>query len=91
MSDDTKFDTTTPEQDKILDDLREGLRQWLLRAGERDVEHDLCLTALMLFTASGVASSNIDKDAFLQVMGHYYDAYRKGIEERASRPLREWE
>ncbi len=47
---------TTPDQDKKLDCLREGLRVWLEGAAAEGIEHELALTALMLFCASGCAS-----------------------------------
>jgi len=77
---DKPFETTTPEQDKILDGLRAGLRAWLLDAGRQGIDHSLAMTALMLFTASGAASSmSITREEFLGVMALYFDTYRKNI------------
>lgn len=70
---------TTPEQDKKLDRLREGLRVWLEEAAADGIEHELALTALMLFCASGCASNGIPKDELLGVFGAYYDMYRKNL------------
>jgi hypothetical protein len=70
---------TTPAEDKILDDLREGLRTWLLDASNRGVDHSLAITALMLFVASGVAATDIPREAYLDLAGRYYDMYRKTL------------
>ena len=66
---------TTPEQDKILDELRKGLSWWLVGAGEKNIDYSLALTALMLFTASGAAGAATPREAFLDLMGRYYDMY----------------
>ncbi len=74
------YETTTPEQDEILADLRAGLRDWLLDAGRRGVDHSLALTALMLFTSSGAAGvTSVTREAFLDLMGKYFDSYRQRI------------
>ncbi len=74
------YETTTPEQDEILAALRAGLRDWLLDAGHNGVDHSLALTALMLFTASGAAGvTSVTKEDFLDLMGRYFDSYRKSI------------
>lgn len=70
---------TTPDQDKKLDRLREGLRVWLEGAAAEGIEHELALTALMLFCASGCASNGIPKDELLGVFGAYYDMYKKNL------------
>ena len=74
---------STPEQDKILDDLREGLRAWLKGAGEQNIDHSLVLTSLMLFTASGVSATNIPKEAFVDLMGRYYDMYKAALKKQS--------
>jgi hypothetical protein len=66
---------TTPEQDARLQELRAGLSRWLTLEAERNTDHRLCLTALMLFTASGVASAGIPREEFLDLIGRYYDLY----------------
>jgi hypothetical protein len=72
--------TTTPEQGKQLDHLRTGLTTWLMQAEQRGIPHEIALTALMVFTASGVASSEIPREAFVDLMGRYYDIYRANFE-----------
>ena len=77
MSDKTyQAKTTTPEQDRVLDELRASLVEWLLKTNEKGIDHSIVLTALMLFTASGVAATEIPKEAFLDMMSRYYDIYR---------------
>src|SRR5271166_283971 len=44
MNDSYQAHVSTPEQDKILDELREGLRAWLLDAGKKGIDHSLALT-----------------------------------------------
>lgn len=66
---------TTPEQDAQLQELRAGLSKWLTLEAAKDTDHRLCLTALMLFTASGVASAEIPREEFLDLIGRYYDLY----------------
>jgi hypothetical protein len=77
MKDSYEAHVTTPEQDAQLKKLREGLQEWLTKAAEGGVEHGLALTALMLFTASGAASTDIPREAVLDLMGRYYDLYKK--------------
>jgi hypothetical protein len=74
-----RAEVSTPEQDKILDDLRVGLREWLGAAADKGVDHSLALTALMLFTASGASTTDIPKQAFIDLMGKYYDAYKTAL------------
>jgi hypothetical protein len=74
------YETTTPEQDKILAELRAGLRDWLLGADRKGIDHSLALTALMLFTSSGAAGvANITREEFLDLLGKYFDLYRANI------------
>jgi hypothetical protein len=79
MSDTYQAQVSTPEQDKILDDLREGLRVWLKGVSEKGVDHSLVLTALMLFTASGAAATDIPREAFVDLAGRYFDMYKKTL------------
>jgi hypothetical protein len=81
--DDKPRDSTTPEEDEILQELRGGLRVWLQDAAGRSVPHDLCLMALMLFTTSGVASAKVPKERFLAAMGRYYDIYETNLRTRS--------
>jgi hypothetical protein len=74
------YETTSPEQDKILAELREGLRDWLIDAGRKGIDHSLALTALMLFTSSGAAGvASITREEFLDLLGRYFDHYRANI------------
>ncbi len=70
---------STPEEDAQLQHLREGLQEWLKKAADEGIEHGLALTALMLFTASGAAATDIPREAVLDLMGRYYDIYRKNF------------
>ncbi len=74
-----RAEVSTPEQDKILDDLRDGLREWLATAAGKGVDHSLALTALMLFVASGASATDIPKQAFIDLMSRYYDAYKTAL------------
>lgn len=74
---------STPEQDKILNELREGLSAWLVEAGKKNVDYSLALTALMLFTASGVVGANISKQVFLDLMGRYHDMYQAALKKQS--------
>jgi hypothetical protein len=70
---------TTPDQDLVLDELRASLTEWLIAQANKGVNHSLVLTSLMLFTASGVAPTTISKEAFIDMMGRYYDIYRMAL------------
>jgi len=74
---------STPEEDAQLQRLREGLQDWLKRSADDGVEHGLALTALMLFTASGAAATDIPREALVDLMGRYYDIYRKNFKEQS--------
>ena len=80
MSDDKltyEAQTTTPEQDKILAELNESLTEWLrVQVDDKKIDHSLLLTALMVFTSSAVSATDIPKEAFVDLMGRYYDIYR---------------
>jgi hypothetical protein len=72
--------TTTPLEDQQLEYLRAGLVTWLAQAEQKGIEHNLALTALMLFASSGVAASAIPREAFIDLMTRYYDIYRANFE-----------
>lgn len=67
---------STPEEDAILAELREGLQAWLKASADKGIEHGLALAALMLFTASGASATDIPREAFIDLMTKYYDIYR---------------
>lgn len=70
---------STPAEDAILAELREGLQAWLKAAADKNIEHGLALAALMLFTASGAATTDISREAFVDMMSKYFDIYRKNF------------
>lgn len=69
---------STPEQDKVIGELRDSLAKWLAQAALDGYDHSLALTALMMFTASGAVSTHrVSRDEFLEVMGMYFDLYMR--------------
>ena len=68
---------TTPEEDATIDKLRVGLREWMILASQEGVSHELCVTALMLFSSSGAVALGMPKDDFLKMMGAYYAIYEE--------------
>jgi hypothetical protein len=70
---------STPEEDATLAELREGLQAWLKASADKGIEHGLVLAALMLFSASGAAATDVSREAFVDLMGKYFDVYRENF------------
>lgn len=77
---------STPEEDKILNELGESLSAWLrerLAGMDQKNAYSLALTTLMLFTASAGAGSNISKEAFVDMMSRYFDVHRAALKKQS--------
>ena len=74
---------STPEEDKIMNELGESLRAWMDGRITKNTDCSLVLTTLMLFTASGVVAANISKEAFIDLMGRYYDMHLAALKKQS--------
>lgn len=69
--------TVTPESEAQVAAMRAELRAWLERKRDEGVPHHIVVTALGLMAASGAVSREISREDFVDVMGEYWDAYKR--------------
>lgn len=74
---------STPEEDKIINELGESLSAWMADWITKNTDRGLVLTALMLFTSSAAVPANVSKEAFVDVMGRYYEMYRAALKKQS--------
>lgn len=74
---------STPEEDKIINELGESLSAWMAGRITKNTDRSLVLTTLMLFTASAAVPANVSKEAFIDLMGRYYDMHLAALKKQS--------